>query len=67
MAKLQEEKKTIDARVDAQRFGYIARRENQYNKVEQDFEQINQFLAKKIEGVKQYEQDLYSIDSNYES
>ena len=34
MAKLQEEKKTIDARVGAQRFAYIAAREPEYLKLE---------------------------------
>lgn len=48
MAKLQDEKKIIDARVDAQRYAFIARREEDYKKVEQNFERINKFLSEKI-------------------
>ena len=52
MAKLEEEKKEIDARVEANRFALIARREEDYQKVEKNFERINKFLNEKIEGVR---------------
>jgi len=66
MVKLQDEKKTIDARVEAQRYAFIARRRAHYEKVEEDFERINKFLSAKIEGVRQYERDMYKIDSIFE-
>ena len=67
ITKLQEEKRTLDARVDAQRYAYIARREPNYQQVEQNFTRINTWLSEKISGVRQYEKDLYSIDGSYES
>ena len=52
MAKLDKEKKKLDARVESQRYTYIAMREEDYNKTEQSFQQINTFLNDKIEGVR---------------
>ena len=65
MAKLQETKKTLDTRVDSQRFTYIARRESEYMEAEQRFKTINSFLEKNLADARQYEKDMYSIVENY--
>ena len=66
MAKLEEEKKTIDSRVEANRYAFIAQREKDYMVVEEDFKRVNKFLNEKIEGVRQYERDMYDIQPDYE-
>ena len=66
MAKLDKEKKKLDARVESQRYTYIAMREEDYNKTEKSFQDINTFLNEKIDGVRQYERDFYAVIHNYE-
>ena len=41
-------------------------REEDYNKTEQSFQEINTFLNEKIDGVRQYERDFYALTENYE-
>lgn len=57
----------MDTRVETQRYTYIARRESEYMQVEQRFININKFLEDNINGVKQYERDMYSIANDYEN
>ena len=41
-------------------------REEDYNKTEKSFQDINTFLNEKIDGVRQYERDFYAVIHNYE-
>lgn len=41
MDRLEEEKKTIDVRVDTQRYAFVARRKEHYNLVEQELDTLN--------------------------
>jgi len=45
MDRLEEEKKTIDVRVDTQRYAFVARRKEHYEKVETELEELNNFLS----------------------
>ena len=61
MAKLEEEKKKIDSRIEANRYAFIAQREKDYIVVEDDFKRVNKFLSEKIASIRQYERDMYVI------
>jgi hypothetical protein len=41
MDRLEEEKKTIDVRVDTQRYAFVARRKDHYDNVENELDSLN--------------------------
>ena len=59
---MQEEKKTIDNRIETQRFANIVRHKQHYDNVENEFTEINDFLQEKIAGARKFAQDLLKIE-----
>ena len=56
----------LDARIETKRFAYITQRKAHYERLSNDYSQINAFLEEKIGGAKNYARDLYHIDQIYE-
>ena len=52
----------IDARIDTQRYAYIAQKQYHYDNVKLDFDKINQFLEDKMRGIIRYKEELLNID-----
>ena len=50
MDKLQEEKSKMDSRIETQRFASIIQKSNHYERVENEFNTVNQFLKSNIDG-----------------
>ena len=61
MDRLEEEKKTVDVRVDTQRYAFVAKRKVHYTEVEQDLDNLNKFLAENVAAAKKHAIDLFSI------
>lgn len=59
--RLEEEKKTVDVRVDTQRYAFVAQRKVHYSEVEQDLDNLNQYLAENVAAAKKHAIDLFSI------
>lgn len=59
--RLEEEKKTVDVRVETQRYAFVAQRKVHYTEVEQDLDNLNQFLAENVAAAKKHAVDLFSI------
>ena len=54
MDQLQEEKKSIDQRIETNRFANIVRQQKHFEKVENEFKEINRFLREKIYGARRF-------------
>lgn len=61
MDRLEEEKKTIDVRVETQRYAYVARRKEHYDYVETELDNLNSFLSSQVEAARRHAIDLFSI------
>ncbi len=58
---MEEEKKTIDVRVDTQRYAFVARRKDHYDQVEKELDGLNLFLSRQVEAAKKHAVDLFAI------
>lgn len=61
MDRLEEEKKTIDVRVENQRYAFVARKKDHYDQVETELNTLNQFLASQVEAARKHAIDLFEI------
>jgi hypothetical protein len=61
MDRLEEEKKTVDVRVETQRYAFVAQRKVHYDEVEQDLDSLNQYLSENVAAAKKHAIELFTI------
>lgn len=61
MDMLEDEKNQLDLKIDASRFAYIVSHKEHYDQLENRFDNINNFMEERIDGVRKYAEKLLVI------